>query len=129
MCVMQTRLTAREQRVASREQTIHHVDAESASQVAEAQAAAAAAYSHARRDLQLEFTAQKEALVRERQMLEGDRYLPCLPYLCCRLSLTIACLQQALQLMQGPYAAVKAGISAVTAILRDDPCLLFLWNW
>lgn len=79
MCVVQTRLTAREQRIASREQTIHHVDAESASQVAEAQAAAAAAYSHARRDLQHEFTAQKEVLVRERQTLEADRCLPALP--------------------------------------------------
>ena len=83
--VMQTRLTAREQRVASREQTIHHVDAESASQVAEAQAAAAASYSHARRDLQQEFTAQKEALLRERQVLEADRYLPYI-CLCHRLS-------------------------------------------
>ena len=81
--MLQTRLTAREQRVASREQTIHHVDAESASQVAEAQAAAAAAYSHARRDLQHEFTAQKEALLRERQILEADRYLhsTCLCYI------------------------------------------------
>ena len=74
---MQTRLTAREQRVASREQTINHVDAESASQVAEAQAAAGAAYSHARRDLQQDFQAQKDALARERQMLEADRYSPC----------------------------------------------------
>lgn len=102
VCVcVQTRLTARQQRVASREQTIHHVDAESASQVAEAQAAAAAAYSHARRDLQHEFTAQKEALLRERQTLEADRYLPCPPYLCCASSLPIVCIQQALQLMQG----------------------------
>ena len=83
--MMQTRLTAREQRVASREQTIHHVDAESASQVAEAQAAAAASYSHARRDLQQEFTAQKEALLRERQVLEADRYLP-YTWLCHRSS-------------------------------------------
>lgn len=91
---MQTRLTAREQRVASREQTIHHVDAESASQVAEAQAAAAAAYSHAQRDLQHEFTAQKEALVRERQLLEADRYLSGPPYTCCRFSLITVSLQE-----------------------------------
>lgn len=92
MRVLQTRLTAREQRVASREQTIQHVDAESASQVAEALAAAAAAYSHARRDLQHEFTAQQEALVRERQLLEADRCMLSPPYTCC--SLTTMCLQQ-----------------------------------
>lgn len=70
----QARLAGREQRVASREQTIQHADAEAASQVAQAQAAAAAAYSHARRDLQQEFRAQQDALDRERQALEADRY-------------------------------------------------------
>lgn len=72
--VTQARLAGREQRVASREQTIQHVDAEAASQVAEAQGAAAAAYSHARRDLQHEFKAQQDALDRENQALQADRY-------------------------------------------------------
>lgn len=49
------------------------MDAESASQVAEAQAAAAAAYSIARRDLHEEYRAQREVLTRERQTLEADR--------------------------------------------------------
>lgn len=72
-CVVQSRLTAREQRIASREQTVSQMDAESASQVAEAQAAAASAYSNARRDLHHEYQAQREVLTRERQTLEADR--------------------------------------------------------
>ena len=71
---MQGRLTGREQRVASREQMLTCQDAESACQVAEAQAAAASAYRNARRDLDQEFKAHREALDRERRALEADRY-------------------------------------------------------
>ena len=74
MLWMQSRLTAREQRVASRELSISHMDAEAASQVAEAQAAAVSAYSSARRDLQHDYQAEREALTRERQILNADRY-------------------------------------------------------
>ena len=71
---MQGRLTGREQRVASREQMLTRQDAESACQVAEARAAAASAYRNARRDLDQEYKAHREALDRERRALEADRY-------------------------------------------------------
>jgi len=70
---MQDRLNGREQRVASREQMLTRQDAESACQVAEAQAAAASAYRNARRDLDQEYKAHREALDRERRALEADR--------------------------------------------------------
>jgi hypothetical protein len=71
---MQGRLNGREQRVASREQMLTRQDAESACQVAEAQAAAASAFRNARRDLEQEYKAHREALDRERRALEADRY-------------------------------------------------------
>ena len=71
---MQGRLTGREHRVASREQMLTRQDADSACQVAEAQAAAASAYRNARQDLDQEYKAHREALDRERRALEADRY-------------------------------------------------------
>ncbi|KAL0036198.1 hypothetical protein WJX79_007778 [Trebouxia sp. C0005] len=71
--IQQGRLSGREQRVASHEQMLTRQDAESACQVAEAQAAAASAYRNARRDLDQEYKAHREALDRERRTLEADR--------------------------------------------------------
>lgn len=76
----------RQHRLASREQLLTRQDAEAASQVAEAQAAAAAAYSRARQDLHHEYKSQREALANERQALDADRCV------CCQFKL-IACLQ------------------------------------
>ena len=77
---MQGRLSGREQRVASHEQMLTRQDAESACQVAEAQAAAASAYRNARRDLDQEYKAHREALDRERRTLEADRYCATVPF-------------------------------------------------
>ncbi|KAL0053187.1 hypothetical protein WJX82_002174 [Trebouxia sp. C0006] len=71
--IQQGRLTGREHRVASREQMLTRQDADSACQVAEAQAAAASAYRNARQDLDQEYKAHREALDRERRALEADR--------------------------------------------------------